>query len=374
MLQSAPAGSVTPGTALTVGDAYACVRVLADAAASVPLIPYRRTQNGRERVEGGRLVELLQRPAPATTQAGLVGQIVAHLNTYGNAYLGKFRRDGALDQLALLAPDRVQPEIRGGRPLYTLTGPMGEQSVHGTDDIVHIKALTTDGLVGLSPVRQARTVLGLSDQLAEHAATFFANDASPRGVLKLQRFGDSTEQVDSLKAQWNAGHKGTENAHKIAIISGEVDFLPVSMPLDDAQFLEQRKLSAVEVARIFRVPPHLIGADTGESMTYSNLETAAIEFVTYSLRPWLVAIEQAITNDPDLCSERQYVEFLLDSLLRADHATRAEVYAKALDPITGWMTHAEVRKRENLDPEPEQPTPSKSSVAQLATATASPPR
>lgn len=355
MLSSTPAGSVAPNNALTVADAYACVRVLADAAASVPLIPYRRTGNGRQRLEGGRIADLLERPAPAMTQAGLIGQTVAHLNLYGNAYLGKFRRNGELDQLALLQPDRVQPEIRAGQPIYTVTGPEGEQSVHGPADIVHVKALTTDGLVGLSPVRQARTVLGLSDQLAEHASSFFANDARPTGIVKLQRFGDVDDQVEDLREAWNDQHRGTDNAHRIAVVAGEVDFLPIGMPLDDAQFLQQRKLSAVEVARVFRVPPHLIGADTGESMTYSNLETAAIEFVTYSLRPWLVAIEQAITNDPDLCSERQYVEFLLDALLRADSATRAEVYTKALDPITGWMDRDEVRQRENLTPEPAQP-------------------
>lgn len=168
MLSSTPAGSVTPTTAATVADAYACIRALADAAASLPLIPYRRTADGRTRLEGGQLVDLLQRPAPAMTQANLIGQMVAHLNLHGNAYLGKFRDgDGAIVQLALLAPDRVHPEIRAGRPLYTVTGWKGERSVHGEDDIVHIKALTTDGLVGLSPVRQARTVLGLSDQLAQ---------------------------------------------------------------------------------------------------------------------------------------------------------------------------------------------------------------
>lgn len=353
MLSSSPTGSVTPANALAVADAYACVRVLADAAASVPLIAYRRTPSSRERVEGGRLVELLQRPAPATTQAGLIGQIVAHLNLHGNAYIGKFRTGGEITQIALLDPARVQPEIRAGRPLYKLTGPVGEQSIHGPDDIVHIRALSTDGLVGLSPVRQARTILGLSDQLAEHAATFFQNDGRPSGIVKLQRFGDVDAQVEELREAWNTQHAGTENAHRIAVIAGDVDFEALSMPLDDAQFLEQRKLSAVECARVFRVPPWMIGADSGESMTYSNVEQQALQFVTYSLRPWLVAIEQAISNDPDLCFERVYVEFLLDSLLRADHATRAEVYTKALDPVTGWMTRDEVRARENLEAEAE---------------------
>ena len=123
------------------------------------------------------------------------------------------------------------------------------------------------------------------------------------------------------------------------------------MPLDDAQFLEQRKLSAVEVARIFRVPPWIVGADSGDSMTYANVEQQGLHFVTYSLRPWLVVIEQALTADRDLFTPNSYCEFLLDALLRADSLTRAQVYEKALDPITGYMSRQEVRALENLPPE-----------------------
>lgn len=352
MLNSVPGGEVTPSNALCIADAYACVRVLADAAASVPLIAYRRTGNGRERLEQGSIVELLSRPAPAMTQAVLIGQLVAHLNLHGNAYLGKYRKDGAVEQLALLPPDRVRPEIKAGRPLYELTGPQGEKSIHGPEDVVHIKALTTDGLVGLSPIRQARVALGLSGQLTEHAAEFFANDARPSGVLRVQRFaGTDSEDIDAIKTAFNTEHRGIENAHKIAVLAGEVEFVPFSIPLDDAQFLEQRKLSAVEVARVFRVPPWMIGADAGTSMTYSNTEMQALQFVTYSLRPWLVLIEQALSGDPDLFAARNYCEFLLDALLRADSKTRAEFYTRALDPITGWMNRDEVRQRENLEAE-----------------------
>jgi HK97 family phage portal protein len=270
--------------------------------------------------------------------------------------VGKYRQGGEIVQLGLLLPDRVRPEIKAGRPRYEVTDYRGNKTMHGVEDIVHIKALTTDGLVGLSPIRQARIVLGLSGQLAEHSSVFFANDARPSGVLKLKRFaGSDSEDVDKLKESFNAEHKGGENAHKIAVLAGEAEFVPFSMPLDDAQFLEQRKLSAVEVARIFRVPPWMIGADPGQSMTYSNTEQQALQFVTYSLRPWLVCIEQAFSNDPDLFGPREYVEFLLDALLRADSKTRAEFYKLALDPITGWMNRDEVRQRENLEPEPAQP-------------------
>jgi HK97 family phage portal protein len=151
---------------------------------------------------------------------------------------------------------------------------------------------------------------------------------------------------------WEAGHRGLSNAHRIAVVAGEASFEPVSMPLDDAEFLSQRKLSATEVARIFRVPAWIVSAEDGGSMTYSNTEQQALHFATYSLRPWLVLIEQSLSADADLFASNQYAEFVLDGLLRSDALTRAAVYEKALNPVTGWMNREEVRRLENLDPEP----------------------
>jgi HK97 family phage portal protein len=350
MLNATPSDStVTPGNALAVADVFACVRALSDAAASIPLIPYRRTAEGRTRASG-RLSVLLRQPAPATTQANLVGQAVAHLNLYGNCYVGKFRdAEGRVEQLALLHPDRVTPELRAGQPVYTVNDGRGRQSEHGTDDIIHIRGLSTDGLVGLSPVRQCRIALGLSQSLAEHAATFFENGARPTGVLKVP--AGQQEALERVREAWTHRQAGTRNAHRIAVLSGDVEFTAITGPLDDLQFVEQRHLSTAEIARIFRIPPWVLGASSGDSMTYSNVEQQSLHFVTYSLRPWLVLIEQAISEDADLCAGNVYVEFLLDALLRADSKTRAEVFALALDADRGWMTRAEVRRLENLHPE-----------------------
>jgi len=348
---STPGPTVTPKSALSIADAYACIRALADAAASLPLVPYRRTPNGRQRL-GGSTADLLAAPAPATTQANLVGQIVAHLNLHGNAYVGKYRAGGRVESLGCLHPERVTVELRGGRALYTVTDARGGRQTHTDRDIIHVRALSIDGLLGLSPVAQCREALGLSSTLVEHAARFFQNDARPSGILKVEH-GDAGDVMQDLKARWEQGHTGLPNAHRVAVMAGEVEFLPISMPADDAQFLEQRKLSATEIARVFRVPPWIVGADTGGSMTYSNTEQQGLHFVTYSLRPWLVLIEQALSADADLFGESEYCEFLLDALLRADSATRSEVYTRALDPVTGWLTRAEVRRLENLEPEAE---------------------
>lgn len=349
---SSPPGAVTPTGALAIADAYACIRALADAAASLPVHVYRRTGAGRTRVEGDT-AELLRRPAPATTTADLIGQLVAHLNLHGNAYVGKFRdAEGRVDQLALLHPERVVPEIKGGRPRYTVSGAKGEKSVHGTEDVVHIKGLSIDGVAGLSPVRQCRVALGLSQSLTNHASTFFDNDATPRGLLRLNDYGAVDADAEAIRTGWEIKHKGAANAHRIAVVTGEVEFTPISMNLDDAQFLQQRQLATTEVARIFRIPPWMIGADSGSSMTYSNVESQALAFVAYSLRPWLVAIEQALSADEDLFPGPLYAEFVMDALLRADSSTRAAVYTAALDPVTGWMDRDEVRGLENLEPRP----------------------
>jgi HK97 family phage portal protein len=193
--------------------------------------------------------------------------------------------------------------------------------------------------------------VSLADGLGAFAEAFTRNGARPSGIIKIPT-GSSADAVKSLSEQAAVKHGGARNAHRIAVVTGDVEWQALAGSPDDLQFVEQRKLSTAEIARIFRIPPWMIGASSGDSMTYSNTESQSLAFVMHSLRPWLVVIEQAISNDPDLCPGSAYVEFLLDALLRADSMTRAQVYEKALNPVTGWMNRAEVWRLENLDPEP----------------------
>jgi HK97 family phage portal protein len=353
MLPSVPGDTVvSPSNAMAIADCFACVRALADAAASLPLLVYKRQSGGgRDRVDN-TTADLLRQPAPAVTQANFVGQIVAHLNLHGNAFCGKYKgADGTITQLGLLPPNAMTIELKGGVPLYTFTHPTtGKRDVLTTGDVIHVKSLSTDGLVGLSPVRQCRMALGLSSQLVEHASRFFEADARPSGVLRVPPGPAAQDQVENLRKAWEARHAGLKQSHRVAIVSGDLSFQAVGMPLEDAQFLQQRQLSAQEVARIFRVPPSVIGAPTGDSLTYATVEQQSLHFAMYSLRPHLVQIEQALSNDRDLFGPNEYAEFLIDALLRADTATRSSTYATALDH--GWMTVDEVRQRENLPPLP----------------------
>lgn len=352
MLNPTLAGTtVTAESALRTVDVLACVRLLAESASTLPLIPYRRTASGRQRYDGA-ITGLLNRPSPATTQANLVAQLVGCLALRGNVFLGKFRNaEGEVEQLALLPPDRVAVELVGGSPVYTLTSDRGEQTMHTTRDVLHLKGLSLDGLMGLSPIAQAREALGLAAALSEHASALMGNSATPMGVLTVPPGPASEDMMESLKGAWEKRHRGSKNAGRVAVLSGEVNFSALSLTPADSEFVAQRKLSTQEVARLFRVPPHMVGAQSENSLTYSTVEMDALNFVRFSLSPWLTVVEQGITADPDLCPAGVYVEFLVDGFLRAASETRAQVYALALDPEHGWLSRSEVRRLENLEPE-----------------------
>ena len=342
----------SPNDGLQIADVWACVRTLAGSAASLPLVPYRRTSSGRQRLSSGKLWDLLQSPSPATTQANLVGQAMLHLLLHGNAFVGKFRGEtGAIEQVSPLDPTAVTVELVAGSPRYTVTDPKtGRESYHGTDDILHVRALSTDGLVGLSPLKACRLAVDYSRGMSESAAALTANGFLPTGILTVPATGNQ-DALTHLAEQISSRHGGAANQHKVAVLSGDVKFTAMSLAADDLQFAQQRELSTREICRIFGVPPWMIGAPTGDSLTYSNAEQQQLLFVTHSLRPWLVLVEQAMSGDPDLSSQNQYVEFLLDGLLRGDSMTRAQVYEKALNPVTGWLRRDEVRRLENLEPE-----------------------
>jgi HK97 family phage portal protein len=349
-----PPLNVTTSNALRVSDAYACVRVLADSISSLPLHVYRRTPAGRVPAgENSRAVQLLNRPAPGSTGVDLISQVMVHLNVHGDAFIAKYRSDGEIVQLGLLPPDSVGVELRGQRIVYILDTLHG-RTEHGPEDILHIKAMSLDGLRGLSPVTQCRVALGLSSSLQESARQYFENGSRPSGILTAPGAG-SNEALERVSAAWATKHGGVSNLHKVAVLAGDVKFTPIAFSAEDNQYLQQRELSAREVARCFRVPAWAVDAPTGDSLTYANVAEQNRALVAHSLRPWIVRLEKAISNDADLCPGSTYVGFDLDGLLRAAPEQRADSYSKALDPTTGWMRRDEIRVLEDLPPENGEP-------------------
>jgi len=204
----ADSSTIRPSTALANPDVYACTRVLADAAASCPLVTYRRLGDGNRRRLSNHTAELLRNPAEGPTQANLVSTLVAHLCLWGNAYLGKYRDpDGRVEQLLPIAPDRVTVERRSGRIVFTVSDERGRQSEHTLDDVIHVKALGTDGLVGLSPIRQMRQALELNTAVRTAATALFKNGARPSGILKLGH-SSNPDSVEALKSTWTNRHSG----------------------------------------------------------------------------------------------------------------------------------------------------------------------
>ena len=285
------------------------------------------------------------------SQSNFIAQLVMHFTLWGESFVAVYRGEqGEVAQLGLFAPDRVQVEVIGGIPVYEVTTDLGEQLSLTTSDVIHVRGMSLDGVRGLSPVAQQREALGYASALARHGQEFMASGARPSGVLYVAPGPQADEQMENLKVGWESRHS---SAGKVALLTGDVKFEPVSMPLADAEFIAQRELSTSEICRIFRVPPWMIGAKTGDSLTYSTVSEQARAFVTYSLRPLLVFVEQALGASvlfPE--GQRLYPAFDLDGLLRADPQARAATYTAALDPVTGWMSRAEVRELEDLPAEP----------------------
>ena len=277
--------SLTPVEALAIADVWSCVRVLSDAVSSLPLHVYRRTDTGRERVTSGRLVDLLDRPSPGVTEADLTSTLMSHLAVWGNGYIGKFRQQGEVAQLGLLHPDRVRPELKDGQLRYRYSPGTGPSQLLSEADVVHVKGLSVDGLNGLSAVSQAARVLGLSDSLVRHAMSFFeAKTTRPAGVLRL---GDpDSAPSEEGRQRTIEGLQNELKPHGLLVVTGDVQYENVAHRLDDSQFEQQRRLAAQEVARVFRVPPNMIGAGSGgDSLTYSTVEQQSLDFVRYSLQP-----------------------------------------------------------------------------------------
>ena len=349
---------VSPESAVGVVPVFSAVQLLAGAVGSLPLVVHRRLPDGtRERAPESRQWRLLHdRPHPELAADELWEIVMSHLLLWGNAYLAKHRDEqGLVDRLWPLKPDRVMVGRADGQRVFRVDG---HEIAFTEQDILHIRGLSLDGLVGLSPIQLARQMLGNFLAMEEHQGRFWSRGAIPGGLIKIAKTLDEADQ-EKLRRQWEALHRGTANAHRVAVLEEGASFEPMSMPLEDAQFVETTRMSDVRVAQLFRVPPYMLGASTGDSLTYSTVEGQGIDFVRWSLRRWLTRIERALARDSALfppssgALDRElngvsgvFPEFLVDGLLRADTKIRYEAHALAL--ASGWMTRGEVRDIENL--------------------------
>ena len=353
--QTSAGRAVNEQTAMQVTAVYACVRILAEAIAGLPLCVYRYTEDGsKEKVLDHPLYALLHdEPNPEMTSFIFRETMMSHLLLWGNAY-AQLIRNGKGEVIALypLMPNRMTVDRDNkGRLYYQYWRGKDEAKLSRDNivilqpsDVLHIPGLGFDGLVGYSPIAMAKNAVGMAIACEEYGAKFFANGATPGGILEHPGIVKDPARV---RESWNAVYQGSGNAHRIAVLEEGMKYTPIGISPEQAQFLETRKFQINEIARIFRVPPHMVG--DLEKSSFSNIEQQSLEFVKYTLEPWLVRWEQAMVRSLLSKSEKEqyFIKFNVDGLLRGDYESRMNGYATARQ--NGWMSANDIRQLENLD-------------------------
>lgn len=345
---------VTDRTALQHTVVYACVRVLSEAVAQLPLHLYKYTNSGKERVPQHPLYFLLHdQPNPEMTSFRFRETLMSHILIYGNAYAQIIRNGrGEIIGLYPLTPDRIKVDRDEHNKLIYIYSRYDEANpniktqgeiVLKQKDVLHIPGLGFDGLVGYSPIAMAKNALGISLACEEYGASFFANGASPSGILEHPGV---IKNPAKIREAWHNAY-GSGNSHKVAVLEEGMKYQPIAIPNNEAQFLETRKFQIEEIARLYRVPLHMIG--DLDHATFSNVEHLSLDFVKYSLDPWLVRWEQELMRA--LLSEfekgKYFIKFNVEGLLRGDYASRMQGYATARQ--NGWMSANDIRELEDMN-------------------------
>ena len=271
--------------------------------------------------------------------------LMSHLLLWGNAY-AQIIRDGRGRVVGLypLLPNKMVVNRNTQGQLYYQYEKDGQTYILNRYEVLHIPGLGFDGLIGYSPIAMAKNAIGMAIATEEYGAKFFANGANPGGVLEHPGV---VKDPARIRESWNAVYQGSSNAHRVAVLEEGMKFQSIGIPPEQAQFLETRKFQLNEIARIFRIPPHMIG--DLEKSSFSNIEQQSLEFVMYTLDPWVVRWEQALQRTLFSESEkRQYfVKFNVDGLLRGDYQSRMNGYAVGRQ--NGWLSSNDIRELENLN-------------------------
>lgn len=338
--------SVTKTSALQLSAVHACIKVLSEAIGTAPLMLYRQKKDGKERDIKHPLYTILHdRPNLWMTPFEFKELLVGCICLRGNFYAEIIRNGGGqVEELIPLNPDRVMPFLKDRKKLFMMYTDSGEPIVKMPGEIFHVMGMSLDGVTGLNPIEYHRETIGDAIATRKHGSKLFSNGAMIGGVLKHPAHL-SKEAQERLVEQFKKRYEGGDNAGKTLFLEEGMDYLKLGMTSQDAQFLETLKYQISDIARIFRVPPHMIG--DLERATFSNIEQQSLEFVQYTILPWARRIEESIKRDLILKSS-QYSEFLLDILMRADIKSRYDAYAVARN--WGWMTANEIRARENMNP------------------------
>jgi len=352
---------VNERTAMQTTAVYACVRILAEAIASLPLHVYEyQDDGGKKLVHDHPLYYLLHdEPNPEMTSFVFRETLMSHLLIWGNAY-AQIIRDGAGRVLGLypLLPDKMDVQRDDKGNIYYVysrnsdENPMFKEYSNirlKAEDVLHIPGLGFDGLIGYSPIAMAKNAVGMTLACEEYGASFFANGANPGGVLEHPGV---LKDPSKVRESWNSVYKGVNNAHKIAVLEEGMKYQQIGIPPEEAQFLETRKFQINEIARLYRIPPHMVG-DLDKS-SFSNIEQQSLEFVKYTLDPWVIRWEQSLQRSLLLPGEKgkYFIKLNVDGLLRGDYQSRMNGYAVGRQ--NGWFSANDIREMENMNPIPDE--------------------
>ena len=326
---------------------WASVRLLSETIASLPINVYKMDKDGSKYIDSpnplNKLISIS--PSPNYTRYNFIETMMSHLLLWGNAYAGIKRNGGARPvELQILNPENVEPFQSDDDNLIYYK--VKDRGILSDREMLHIVGFSYDGIMGKSPIQSCQEALGIASASQRFGANFFGRGANLSGILEHpSRLSD--DAANRLRESWNQRFSGIQNSHQTAILEEGVKFKPIGMPLADAQFIETRRFSVEEVARIFRVPNHLINDLT--KATYSNIEQQSLEFTKYSLTPYLVNWEQELNRK--LLADREQVthffKFQTKELIRGDADSRADYYRRLFE--LGALSPNEIRQMEGLN-------------------------
>ncbi|ERN52834.1 phage portal protein [Alkalihalophilus marmarensis] len=348
--QASSGETVTVNSALGVPAVYACVNILANGIATLPFQVFKRTAKGRERDKKHAVAKLLEnRPNPYQGPFKFKHLIETHRNLWGNSYINiEWGADGRPKGLWLLNPANTEPvvDIRTNDLWYHTVLPNGENVKIWNGDVVHLTALSTDGIKGKPPIQLIRESIGSAQAVQKFKGKFFKNGVSTTGFLKIPGMLNP-DAKEVIRGEWEQANTGINNAQRVAILDAGLDYQSISMPLKDAQFVEVMNFDKKEIATFFNIPMHMV--NELERATHTNIEQQAIDFIRNTLSPIYTQYQEEFSYQ--LFSlreqERYYLKFNLEALLRADKKTQAEFYSIMLDK--GVFSINQVLELEDMD-------------------------
>ncbi|MBR2582441.1 MAG: phage portal protein [Oscillospiraceae bacterium] len=352
---------VSPETAMQLSAVYGCVRIISEAIAELPLHLFRYLDTGSKVKAIDNPLYTLMHDEPNHEMTSFVYRetIMAHLCLWGNSYSQIIRNGrGEILEIYPLLPSQMQVvrDPKSGDLLYYYTRTNADAEPGQTktfilraDEVLHIPGLGYDGIKGYSPLALARNAIGSALASDKYAGRFFNNAATPSGVLE---FPHSLKDPKAFRDRWEGSFAGAVNAGKTPVLEEGMTYKPISISPQDAQFLETRKFNIDEIARIFRVPPHMLAEL--EKSSFSNIEQQSLEFVKYTLAPWVARVEQSLKKSLLTKEEkrRYFFAFNLEGLMRGDYQSRMQGYAIGIQ--NGFMSPNDVRELENMNKIPEE--------------------